>query len=218
MNRISRDSGNDRSRFLASLTGLLFILLCALPAGAKVAADFNPNLDFSRFKTFAYIGGVEQLLRMQVNPDLLKNRIHRSVVRELTSKGLREVQPEENPDLVVRYWVETESDVQVTGSINWGLYGNFYGDYWAVMYVTMDTPSTHKGTMGIELIDPKARDLAWRLFISEKLIHADPDKIWKTADNDIKKGFKNYPPSPKDIEEKKQERTKVDAAKKPSQP
>jgi hypothetical protein len=66
------------------------------------------------------------------------------------------------------------------------------------------------------LIDPKARDLAWRLFISEKLIHADPDKIWKTADNDIKKGFKNYPPSAKDIEEKKQERAKIDAAKKPS--
>lgn len=218
MNRVSLESGNNRWRFQPLLTGLLFILLCALPTGAKVATDFNPNLDFSRFKTFAYIGGVEQLLRMQVNPDLLKNRIHRSVVRELTSKGLREVQPEENPDLVVRYWVETESDVQVTGSINWGMYGNFYGDYWAVMYTTMDTPSTHRGTMGIELIDPKARDLAWRLFISEKLIHADPDKIWKTADNDIKKGFKNYPPSPKDIEEKKQERTKVDAAKKPSQP
>jgi hypothetical protein len=194
------------------------MVLCALPAGAKVATDFNPHLDFAMFKTFAYIGGVEQLLRMQVNPDLLKNRIHRSVERELTSKGLREVQPEENPDLVVRYWVETESDVQVTGSINWGIYGNFYGDYWAVMYTTMDTPTTHRGTMGIELIDPKARDLAWRLFISEKLIHADPDKIWKTADNDIKKGFKNYPPSAKDIEEKKQERAKIDAAKKPSQP
>jgi len=155
---------------------------------------------------------------MQVNPDLLKNRIHRAVVRELTSKGLREVQPEEDPDLVVRYWVETESDVQVTGSLNWGIYGNFYGDYWSVMYVTMDTPSTHKGTMGIELIDPKTRDLAWRLFISEKLIHHDPDKIWKKADEGIKKGFKSYPPTAKDIEEKKQERAKVDAAKKPSQP
>lgn len=217
MNRISLESGNGRCRFLLPLAGLLFLLLCALPAGAKVAADFNPQLDFPKFKTFAYIGGVEQLLRLQLNPDLLKNRIQRSVVRELTSKGLREVQPEENPDLVVRYWVETESDVQVTGSINWGIYGNFYGDYWAVMYTTMDTPTTHRGTMGIELIDAKARDLAWRLFISEKLIHADPDKIWKTADNDIKKGFKKYPPSAKDIEEKKLERAKVDA-KKSSQP
>jgi Domain of unknown function (DUF4136) len=214
---MSPETRNVRRRFLATLAALLLLSLCALPAVGKIATDFNPDLDFSKFKTFAFIGGIEQLLRMQVNPDLLKNRIHRSVVRELTSKGLREVQPGENPDLVVRYWVETESDVQVTGSMNWGLYGNFYGGYWSVMYVTMDTPSTHKGTMGIELIDPKVPDLAWRLFISEKLIHSDPDKIWKKADSGIMKGFKNYPPSPKDIEEKKQERAKMDA-KKSSQP
>jgi hypothetical protein len=218
MNRISLESGNGRWGFLPPLTGLLLVLLCVLPAGAKVATDFNPHLDFSKFKTFAYIGGVEQLLRMQVNPDLLKNRIHRSVLRELTSKELREVQPDENPDLVVRYWVETESDVQVTGTLNWGIYGNYYYGYWNVMYTTMDTPSTQKGTIGIELIDAKARDLAWRLFISEKIINIDPDKIWKTADNNIKKAFKSYPPTAKAVEEKKQQWAKVDAAKKPSQP
>jgi len=215
MHRVSQESGSGRWRFLPLPAGLLLMLLCAWPAGAKVASDFNPHLDFSTFKTFAYIGGVEQLLRMQVNPDLLKNRIHRAVVRELTSKGLREVRPEENPDLVVRYWVETESDVQVTGTLNWGLYGSYYGGYWAVTYTTMDTPSTHRGTIGIELIQGTARDLAWRLFISEKIIHIDPDKIWKTTDSNIKKGFESYPTTAKAIQEKKQEWAKVDARKSP---
>jgi hypothetical protein len=216
MNRIKLESGNGR-RFLILLIGLLFTLICVSPACAKVATDFNPHLDFSKFTTFAYIGGIEQLLRMQVNPDLLKNRIHRSVVRELTSKGLREVQPEANPDLLVRYWVETESDARVTGSLNWGVYGPFYGSYWGATFTTMDTSITHKGTIGIELIDAKARDLAWRLFVSEKINHADPDKIWKTADSGIKKAFKNYPPTAKAIGEKKLEWAKADA-KKPSQP
>jgi hypothetical protein len=210
-------SGNNRRSFLFLFAGLM-LLLSALPAAAKLAVDFNPNLDFTKYKTFAYIGGVESLVRMQLNPELLNNRIHRAVVRELTGKGLREVQPEENPDLVVRYWVEAESNAQLTGTAHWGMYGSYYYGYWTVMYTTMSTPVTHKGLLGIEMIDAKARDLAWRLFVSEKIIHNDPDKIWKTADSNIKNAFKRYPPSPKDTEAKKQQWAKEDAAKKSPQP
>ena len=200
------------------IIAVLVVLLCPMAISAKMAIDFNPDLDFSKYKTFAYIGGVESLVRMQLNPELLNNRMHRAVVRELTAKGLREVQPEENPDLVVRYWVEAESNAQVTGSAHWGVWGSYYYGYWTVMYTTMSTPVTHKGLLGIELIDVKTRDLAWRLFVSEKIIHNDPDKIWKTADNNIKKAFKNYPPSAKAIEEKKAERAKIDPGKQPAQP
>jgi hypothetical protein len=89
-------STNQRLRFL-----LLALLspLSALPGIAKIAADFDPNLDFSQFKSFAFIGGVKQLVRMQLNPDLLNNRIHRTVSLELTAKGLYEVDSEE-----IRTW------------------------------------------------------------------------------------------------------------------
>lgn len=208
-------SGNTRRRFLLLLAGLL---LSALPGAAKIAIDFNPNLDFSKFKTFAFIGGVEQLVRMQLNPDQLNNQIHRAVTRELTARALREVKPEENPDLVVRYWVNSQKDVSAAASTNWGVYGPYYGYHWGFMYYSMDTFTTHQGTLGIELIDDKARDLAWRMFASVKIIHTDPDKIWKTADSNIKNAFKRYPPSPKDIEAKKKQWAKEDAAKKSSQP
>src|SRR5258707_7142213 len=105
---------NKRKKILLLLAGLL---LSTHPATGKLAVDFNPNLDFSKFKTFAFIGGVEQLVRMQLNPDQLNNRIHRAVTRELTAKGLREVKPEENPDLVVRYWVNSQKSVDVAASV-----------------------------------------------------------------------------------------------------
>jgi hypothetical protein len=54
--------------------------------------------------------------------------------------------------------------------------------------------------------------------VSEKIIHNDPDKIWKTADSNIKKAFKSYPPAAKAIEEKKAEWAKMDATKKSAQP
>src|SRR5215469_12673205 len=220
MNRMRVEGGEARSRLRLDIpiTRLLLVMLCATAANAKMAIDFNPNLDFSKYKTFAYIGGVESLVRMQLNPELLNNRMHRAVVRELTAKGLREVRPDEDPDLVVRYWVEAESNAQVTGTAHWGVWGSYYYGYWTVMYTTMSTPVTHKGLLGIELIDARARGLAWRLFVSEKIIHNDPDKIWKTADSNIKKAFKSYPPAAKAIEEKKAEWAKIDATKKSVQP
>ena len=206
---------NKRRKILLLLAGLL---LSTHPVVAKLAVDFNPNLDFSKFKTFAFIGGVEQLVRMQLNPDQLNNQIHRAVTRELTAKGLREVKPEASPDLVVRYWVNSEKDFNVAANTNWGVYGSYYGYHWGFVYYSMDTYTTHLGTLGIELIQDKARDLAWRMFVSVKIINSDPDKIWKTADRNIKNAFSRYPPSPKDIDAKKQQWAKEDAAKKPSQP
>jgi uncharacterized protein YheU (UPF0270 family) len=210
--------GNDNRRSLLSLPVLLLLFLFAMPAAAKMATDFDPNLDFSKFKTFTFIGGVEQLVRMQLNPEELNNKIHRAVTRELTAKGLREVTLEESPDLAVRYWADSQKDVNVATNTNWGVYGPYFGYHWGFVYYSMDSSTTHQGTLSIELIDAKARELAWRLFVSVKLIDTDPDKIWKTADSNIKNAFKRYPPSPKEIEGKKQQWAKEDAAKKSPQP
>jgi hypothetical protein len=208
----------DRRKFLLALTGLLILLLGSSPVTAKVAIDFDPNLDFSKYKTFAYIGGQEQLLRLQLNADQLNNQIHRAVVRELTNKGLREVQLEENPDLVVRYWIETKNDVGVGYGASWATYGTYWTGHWTVQYTSMHTHTTNQGTIGIELIDAHVRTLAWRMFATEKIYHTDPGKIWKVADDSIKNGFKGYQPSAKAIEEKKEQWAKEDAAKKSSQP
>jgi hypothetical protein len=85
--------------------GLSFVLLAAvyfagLPLPAKTVVDFNPNVDFSKYKAFAFIGGVENLLMFEVNPGLGDDRVHCAVTRELTQKGLKEVQPGRNADLM----------------------------------------------------------------------------------------------------------------------
>ena len=209
---------NDSKRLLQLLSVFGALILFASPVTAKMATDFDPNLDFSKFKTFAFIGGVEALVRQQLNPEQLNNQIHRAVTRELTAKGLREVKPEENPDLVVRYWANSQKDSDMAASANWGVFGPYFGYHWGFVYYNMETYTNHQGTLGIELIDAKTRELAWRMFVSVKLIHSDSAKIWKTADSNIKSAFKSYPPSPRAVEAKKQQWTKEDAAKKSSQP
>lgn len=189
----------NRCTFLLVLVvGLLMLLLGVLPANAKVAIDFDPNLDFSKYKTFAYIGGQEQLQRLQLNPDQFNNQIHGAVVRELTAKGLREVQLEGNPDLVVRYWVETKSDAGVGYGASWATYGTYWTGHWTMQYISMHTHTTNEGTLGIELIDAKMRTLAWRMFATEKIYHTNPTKIWKlrmTASRKLSKAI-NRPQKP----------------------
>ena len=123
------------------LERFLSLLLFAVPVMGKTVVDFDPNLDFSRFKTFAFIGGVEHLNMLQVNPDLIKDRVHRITSAELVKKGLREVQPNENPDLVVRYWANSQQDLSVGVQTNFGIYEPFIGSYWGFTYNTVAATS-----------------------------------------------------------------------------
>ena len=186
---------------IGAMLGTLFL---ALPLQAKVVVDFDPNLDFSRYKTYAFIGGVENLVAIQLNPELIEIRMHHSVSRELDKRGLREVRPEENPDLVVRYWAISSTQVDVAVAGNWGPYAAYVGGYWGFLFDTVSATSQREGALIIDLIDPKAKSLAWRLYLIRKI--TNPDKEWKKADEEISRGFENYPPSNLAKEDKKKER------------
>jgi hypothetical protein len=199
-------------RFFFTLLALFFGL--ALSVSAKTTIDFDPSVDFSKFKTFAYIGGVENLVAIQLNPDLINIRFHRMVVRELEKKGLHEVNPGQNPDLIVRYWANPETQVNVTVMGNWGPYGPYISSDWAYAYNAVASASGHMGTLIIDMINPKAKALVWRVYLVRKL--SDPDKDPKKAEDEFTESFKSFPPSDKDKEEKRKERAKEVAAKKPS--
>jgi hypothetical protein len=184
---------------------LAILLLWPIVANAKVRVDFDPEIDFSKYQTFAYIGGVEKLVMLQLNPELINNRVYRAVTRELTAKGLREVKPDENPDLVVRYWANSSSQINVSAMTNFGPYGAYIGSYWGFLYETVTATSQREGSLLLDLIDPRRKDLVWRMYVIRKITNVD--KAWKQADQDFTKGFESYPPSQKEIEAKKKERS-----------
>jgi hypothetical protein len=106
----------------------LVAMLLAPVARAKMNVDFNPDLDFSKYKTFAYIGGVEHLVMLQLNPNEIRDNVHEAVARELTKRGLKEVGRDANPDLVVRYFANTESQVNFAATGDWGGFNPFVVD------------------------------------------------------------------------------------------
>jgi uncharacterized protein DUF4136 len=203
-----------RAAVRLSFAILAFLSGLALSVAAKTTIDFDPSVDFSKFKTFAYIGGVENLVAIQINPDLINIRFHHMVVRELEKKGLHEVNPSQNPDLIVRYWANPETSVDVAVMGNWGPYGPYVGREWGPVYNAVSASSHHLGTLILDLIDPKGKALVWRAYLVRKM--SDPDKDPKKAEDEFSDSFKSYPPAEKEKEEKRQERAKTSGAGKPS--
>lgn len=184
---------------------LLFMTLVLVPlAVAKRNVDFDPNLDFSKFKTFAFIGGTNTLEFKPLNPNRIRDSVHSGVAAALVARGLKEVNPDQNPDLVVRYWANSQSKIVESDIGAWDQLGGFVDYYWAYTFDMMSAESSLDATLVIDLIDIKRKDLAWRLYVQQKIV--DEDSIWGKVLAQIGEGFESYPPSPKEVEEKKKQR------------
>jgi hypothetical protein len=187
-----------------SLLLSVLALMLASPVLPKTLIDFDPNLDFSKFKTFAYLGGVEHLAMMPLNPDQIRDEIHAAVTRELTKRGLKEVNPNQRPDLAVRYWVNTQAEGNYAPTGDWNGFALYMGDYWAYTIDLMNAQDIQGGSLLIDLIDVKAKNLAWRVLLEQKVLNADD--VWKKVNEEISKAFASFPPSEKQREEKRKER------------
>lgn len=184
----------------------LMLVGLVLPATAKTSVDFDPDVDFSKFKTFAFIGPVENLVMIQLNPDLINTRMHDMVARELQKKGLREVSANQSPDLVVRYWAIPESQVNVAVMGNWAPYGAYIDGRWSNVYNSVPTSNRRESTLILDLIQARSKSLAWRIYLIRKF--SEPEKDWKKAEEEFTEGFKSYPPSDKMRADKRRENTK----------
>ena len=202
---MNQTRNHSQLRKIAAAVSLFLLTLILAPrVMAKINVDFDPTLDFSKFKTFAYIGGVNTLEFRQLNPNLISDRVHAGVSQALTARGLKEAKPDQQPDLVVRYWANSQSQIVSPSAGTWGQFGQYVSDYWAYTYDLMRSESALDASLVIDLIDAKRKDLAWRLYMEQKIV--DDDSIWNKVLNEISKGFESYPPSKKQIEEKRKER------------
>jgi hypothetical protein len=195
---------SSHHKVAAAISLFLSILILAPLAMARINFDFDPNLDFSQFKTFAYIGGVNTLEFRQLDPNLISNQVHAGVSKALTQRGLKEVRPDQQPDLVVRYLANSQSRLVSAAVGDWVQFGPYISDYWAYTYDLMSAETSLDASLIIDLIDLKRKDLAWRLYLDQKI--TNDDTIWPKVIGQISKGFESYPPSPKQIAEKRKER------------
>ena len=137
-------------------------LLCALLLAAgcssvSVSNDFDSKVDFSSLHTYSWVevpqSTSENVQRELATNSLIEGRVKKAVNRQLAAKGLRETT--QDPDFLIAFHtgVQDKTDIQ-----SWG-YG--YG-YWGMRGGGVSTINYQEGTLILDFIDPKTKNLIWR--------------------------------------------------------
>ena len=168
---------------------LLLFMLTSCDA-IKVNSDYDKKVDFAQFKTFAfYKSGID---KVEIS-DLDKKRILHSVDDAMTAKGFTK---SETPDILVNIFTKEREQVDVNRfNSGWG-YGWGYG--WNP-YMWGGNTSVNRyteGTLYIDLIDAKKKELIWQ-GEGEGVLTKDTNKKDEKIKEFVTKILEQYPPQKK---------------------
>ncbi|HVO98704.1 MAG TPA: DUF4136 domain-containing protein [Bryobacteraceae bacterium] len=191
------------------------VVVTAAPGFAGEAKnDFDPDVDFSRFHTFSFIGGKDIGRSGWLDEPEMRERFKNFISGALEARGLKEVPKDANYSLAVRYWVarRQKQDVTVIDYMNpmaWGGYPPYWTGIWDYSYEEYVVNNYVDGTLVIDLIDPATKELVWRTFLRQKI--EDRDKAYREAKKNLMKAMSVLPPSADEKEKMRQVRAKLDA-------
>jgi hypothetical protein len=165
----------------------VLVLLAASAAWAqKVDVDFNSSVDFSKFKTYAWLESKHPA------KGLWPQRITDGVDKQLQAKGLKKVTMDDHPDLEVVY----NSGIKERTTVEGYDYGYPYGPWWGwggPRSVTYQTYVDKEATLAVDLVRTEAKELVWR-GVARDTLSDNSDKNQKKLDKAVEKMFKKYPP------------------------
>ena len=132
---------------------LLFVL--ASCSSVSVNSDYDKKANFESYKTYAYLKSAVDKLEIS---DLDKKRILRSIDEIMATKGFTK---SETPDVLISIFTKENQRVDVynRSGFGWGMGWGFSP------YMTMGFNSSYitpEGTLYIDLVDAKTKDLIWQ--------------------------------------------------------
>jgi len=163
-------------------TTVVAAVVCLLGGCTTVSATRSPTANLAQYRTFAFFQPTDahpRQLAFERSPagQVVRDRI----TNDLTAKGL--VPTEENPDLLVAYHTKLQQKTDIN---DWG----YRGYYWGAGPVSIDQYT--QGTLFIDLIDPKTRQVIWRGTASAIVDHPENPNLEKLS-SAVDKVMKKYP-------------------------
>jgi hypothetical protein len=171
-------------RIATVMTTVGVLLFSAITLADNVNYDFDPNANFSSFRTYTWVRGNE------VGDQLNHSRIVRAIETQLGIKGLTKVDANDRPDVLVAYHASFDENLQISGfSTGFGGYrfgGNRSG--------TARVEEITIGTLAVDIVDARTKTIVWRAMASKELDpKASPEKRDKNINKATEKLFRNYP-------------------------
>jgi len=163
---------------------LLMALLLVGCSSIETKVDYDRAASFSSYKTFAF-----KDVRTPDSPISMR-RVQSAIDKTLASRGLAKA--DGTPDLWVVLHTRTRRQTQVTTySSGWGWGWRWRGPYWN----TARVEQIPVGTLMVDLIDTKAKELVWRGSAS-RIVDADetPKDRDEKVQEAVNKLFDGFPP------------------------
>ena len=172
------------------ISKLLFLPIITLAiiscSSVRVTTDYDTKVDFNQFKTFAfYKTGIDKA----TISDLDKKRIMRAIETELLAKGMIK---SAKPDVLVSLFTKSRNRVDVND--------NFYGGFYYPRYYGMNQLSVSQyteGTLFIDLLDAKKKELVWQGVGSGTLSNSSVEKKEAKIKEFVNEILAKYPPEKK---------------------
>ena len=132
---------------------LFFLSSCT---SVRVLSDYDKDTNFSTFKTYAfYKTGID---KAEIS-DLDKKRILRAIETEMNVRGFVKSQ---TPDLLVSIFTKEREQVDIYSNYNYGGVWGWNPWYWNDFGYRNQISTSTKGSLYIDLINAKSKQLVWQ--------------------------------------------------------
>jgi len=165
---------------LVCIAGVALVLGSACTSPIKTAHDADPEADFTRYESYAWIQegpligpGTGEARSIYISP-IDDQRVRAAVEGELAAKGYRKAASLEQADLVVSYAVAREEKTRIRedpgrSSVYYPGYG--YGGWYGGSTVSVQQYT--EGTLAIEFWDRRTKQAVWVGWASKRLSRSD---------------------------------------------
>lgn len=168
-----------------------------------VHSDYDKSVDFSKYKTFEFLGWAEESNKILNRFD--QERIQKAFGEEFNKRDLTYV--ESNGDMAVSLFLVVDKKTSVTAYTNhmnmggWG-YGAGWGWYGGYGGVGMGTSTTSysendylEGTLVVDIYDMKTKKMIWQS-VGQKTIDENPKRADRNAAYAAERIMKPFPIQP----------------------
>ena len=154
-------------------------LISTVAAAQQVSVNYNHNQSFAQYHTYAWGSNNAN----QVRNSILAQVAQQDINSALQAKGLRMVQENQNPDVIV---TGSGGMREQTSYSAWGMRG-IGGGMGGI------TPEQSvEGTLIVDLYDAKTQSLIWR-GIAQNTLNNNGNKNQQMVEKAIQKMFKQWP-------------------------
>lgn len=176
-------------KFTPLILGLAMLFGCV----ANIHYDYDARANYASYKTFDWMAAPKYAQEKTAQPqnELMDKRVKFAIERNLLDKGFKQ-ETVADPDFLITYYpVYQDRTVQTSTYMGWG-----WGYRpWAMGTAVNEVHHYQEGTIVIEIVDYKTKQLVWHGAAEGALTGlSNPDDAEEVVNREVKRLLRNFPP------------------------